>query len=138
MTQRRHRVLIAEDNMTNSLIVRKMLEPENLELILVENGRLAVESYERQPPDIVLMDMSMPVMDGLQAAREIRRIEARDGLPRVPMVALTANAFSDDRDACIEAGLDDFLTKPISKPDLTERIRAHLSSAQEAISTKAL
>ena len=120
------RILVAEDNKTNSLIVRRMLEAEALTLDFAENGARAVELYQLHRPDLVLMDMSMPVMDGLEATREIRRIEAAQGLARCPVIALTANAFGEDRDACLAAGLDDFLTKPVTRAALTARIGAHL------------
>jgi two-component system, sensor histidine kinase len=123
---RGQRILVAEDNKTNSLIVRRMLETEALTLDFAENGARAVALYQLHRPDLVLMDMSMPVMDGLQATREIRRIEAEQGLPRCPVIALTANAFGEDRDACFAAGLDDFLTKPVTRAALTARIAAHL------------
>ena len=120
------RILVAEDNKTNSLIVRRMLENENLTLDFAENGARAVELYQLNRPDLVLMDMSMPVMDGLEATREIRRIEAAQGFARCPVIALTANAFAEDRDACFAAGLDDFLSKPITRAALTAHISAHL------------
>lgn len=122
------RVLVAEDNKTNSLIVRRMLEPEALTLDFAENGARAVALYQQCRPDLVLMDMSMPIMDGLDATREIRRIEAEKGLPRCPVIALTANAFGEDRDACIAAGLDDFLSKPVTRAALTACIAAHLNA----------
>lgn len=120
------RILVAEDNKTNSLIVRRMLEIEALTLDFAENGARAVELYCLHRPDLVLMDMSMPVMDGLEATREIRRFEAANGLARCPVIALTANAFGEDRDACFAAGLDDFLSKPVTRAALTARIGAHL------------
>lgn len=120
------RILVAEDNKTNSLIVRRMLESESLILDFAENGAKAVELYQKCRPDLVLMDMSMPVMDGLEATREIRRIEAAQGLSRCPVIALTANAFGEDKDACFAAGLDDFLSKPVTRVALNARISAHL------------
>ena len=122
------RILVAEDNKTNSLIVRRMLESESLTLDFAENGAIAVDLYKTNRPDLVLMDMSMPVMDGLQATREIRLYEAEQGLPRCPVIALTANAFNEDRIACLAAGLDDFLSKPVTRAALTARIAAHLSA----------
>lgn len=122
------RILVAEDNKTNSLIVRRMLEAEGLILDFAENGALAVTLYQKCRPDLILMDMSMPVMDGLEATREIRRIEAAQGLPRCPVIALTANAFGEDREACLAAGLDDFLSKPVTRAALNTRIGLHLSA----------
>lgn len=122
------RILVAEDNKTNSLIVRRMLETEGLILDFAENGLEAVALYKKHRPDLVLMDMSMPVMDGLEATREIRRIEAVQGLSRCPVIALTANAFGEDKEACFAAGLDDFLSKPVTRLALNARIYTHLSA----------
>ena len=119
------RVLVAEDNRTNMMIVRKMLAPRVHSLIEAANGEVALTLYQQSPPDLVLMDVSMPVKDGLQATRDIRALEARHGLPRCPIVALTANAFGEDRDACRLAGLDGFLVKPLSRDDLLAEINIH-------------
>lgn len=122
------RILVAEDNRMNALILRRMLEREALTLDFAENGAVAVDLFCTHHPDLVLMDMSMPVMDGLAATREIRRIEAEQQLPRVPIIALTANAFAEDRAACLAAGLDDFISKPVSRRDLSDRIAAHFAA----------
>ena len=122
------RILVAEDNKTNSLIVRRMLETDGLTLDFAENGAQAVELYRLHRPDLVLMDMSMPVMDGLEATREIRRMESAQKLARCPVIALTANAFGEDRDACLAAGFDDFLSKPVTRAALIARITAHLTA----------
>ena len=102
------RVLLAEDNAVNALLARALLGREGCSVERVANGQEALEAVAAAPFDIVLMDMRMPVMDGLDAARELR---AR-GIA-TPIVALTANAFEDDRRACLDAGMNDFLTKPI-------------------------
>jgi CheY-like chemotaxis protein len=120
------RVLVAEDNRTNMMIVRKMLDHRVKSLAEAGNGAEAVTLYRAAPPDLVLMDMSMPVMDGLRATSEIRAYEHEAGLPRCPIIALTANAFGEDREACIAAGMDSFLTKPLSRLDLLTEIAAHL------------
>jgi hypothetical protein len=119
------RVMIAEDNRTNMMIVRKMLKDQVASLIEAENGAQAVDLYRARAVDLVLMDVSMPVMDGLQATREIRAHEASHGLRRCPVVALTANAFGEDRAACWAAGLDGFLVKPLSRADLLAEIEVH-------------
>jgi len=118
------RILVAEDNRMNTLILRRMLEREALTPGFAENGTVAVDLFRANRPDLVLTDMSMPVMDALAATRKIRRIEAAQSLPRVPVIAPSAYAFSEDREACLAAGLDDFLSKPISRRDLSDRIAA--------------
>ncbi|MFW8593956.1 ATP-binding protein [Cribrihabitans neustonicus] len=108
------RVLIAEDNQINRVLLEKFLENTPVTLSFAHDGGEAVQKFCETAPDIILMDMSMPVMDGLEATRTIRS-QAR---PQPAIVALTANAFDSDRDACIAAGMDEFLTKPIDKASL--------------------
>jgi PAS domain S-box-containing protein len=111
-------VLVAEDNQTNRLLISKFLEDLPVELYFAENGHEAVVQARAISPDIILMDMSMPVMNGLEATREIRAVE---GIQPV-IIALTANAFESDRDACFEAGMDHFLSKPLRKNQLLEAL----------------
>ena len=118
------RVMVAEDNRTNMMIVRSMLQDAVLSLTEVRDGQEAVLAYQAAAPDLVLMDVSMPVKDGLQATRDIRAYEQAQGLPRCPVVALTANAFGEDREACRQAGLDGFLVKPLSRADLMAAINS--------------
>ena len=118
-------VMAAEDNRTNMMILRKMLQGTVAQLVEVQNGDLAVTAYRQDPPDIILMDISMPIKDGLQAAREIRAMELAEDLPRCPIVALTANAFGEDREACRLAGFDGFLVKPLSRLDLLAAISSY-------------
>jgi two-component system, sensor histidine kinase len=117
----RKRILIAEDNGTNRLILRKMLEAENVVLIEVTNGADAVARYRESAPDLVVMDMQMPVMDGLTAIREIRDAERQVGLPRCPILVLSANVFPEDAQAAFDADCDDFLTKPVLRDALLSR-----------------
>ncbi len=112
------RLLIAEDNRTNMLIARKLLERSVATLAEAANGRIALEMYRANPPDLVLMDVSMPEMDGLAATRAIRAHEAEAGLQRCPIHALTAYASSEQESACLAAGLDGVLTKPLSRAAL--------------------
>ncbi|UWQ91744.1 response regulator [Rhodobacteraceae bacterium M382] len=108
------RVLVAEDNKVNRLVIAKFLKSMPVEVSFAHDGREAVERALEQEPDLIFMDMSMPVMNGLDATREIR---AKCPVqPRI--VALTANAFESDRDACLAAGMDGFLTKPLSRAEL--------------------
>ena len=104
------RVLLAEDNMINTLLATTLLETVGYSVETVTNGAEAVEAVRRAPFDLVLMDVHMPVMDGLEASRQIR---AADGdWASVPIVAMTANAMTSDRDACLMAGMNDFVSKP--------------------------
>ncbi|MBV0913407.1 ATP-binding protein [Anianabacter salinae] len=118
------RVLAAEDNRTNRLVLSKMLAGAAVELTMVENGRLAVDAFAAAPPDLVFMDISMPEMDGKEATRRIRGIEAERGLPRTRIVALTAHAMDGDADTILAAGLDAYLTKPLRKDALAAEIDA--------------
>lgn len=116
---KRVRVLMAEDNRTNQLVVSRMLKDAPIDLVLAVNGAEAVEMYKQNRPDIILMDMMMPVMDGLQATKEIRALEQQSNLTQqVPIVALTANALQSHKDKCLAVGMNDFLSKPISKKSL--------------------
>ena len=112
------RVLLAEDHAVNQLLVRAMLAHGGHQVTVVADGQQALEEVRRSeeagtPFDLVFMDMQMPVMDGLAATREIRRME-RPGEQRLPIVALTANAFAGDLEACRAAGMDDHVAKPVA------------------------
>ncbi|KAE9630047.1 ATP-binding protein [Parasedimentitalea maritima] len=113
-------VLLAEDNKVNRLLINKYLGDQPLELIEATNGREAVTLCQTRVPDIVLMDMSMPELDGISATREIRALD----IVQPTIVALTANAFESDRDACLAAGMDCFLSKPIKKAHLLRTLAA--------------
>ncbi|WP_435310968.1 response regulator [Primorskyibacter sedentarius] len=112
------RVLVVEDNSTNRLLIQKFLNDQPIDLRFAENGLQAVEQVRADMPDVILMDMSMPEMDGLAATREIRAITGTQ--PHI--IALTANAFASDREACFEAGMDDFLAKPLRKAQLFQAL----------------
>ena len=111
------RVLLAEDNPVNQRVGRLMLEKRGHAVTLAGNGREAVEALGRQEFDLVLMDMQMPVMDGLEATAAIRRAEQGTGR-RVRIIALTANAMKGDRERCLEAGMDGYLAKPLRPEEL--------------------
>ena len=114
------RVLVAEDNPVNRRLMAALLGKLALDVTLAVDGSQAVEAWAGGGFEAILMDMQMPVMDGLQAAEEIRRREA--GTARVPIIALTANALAGDRERCIAAGMDDYLTKPVRAPQLLETL----------------
>ncbi|MBL8750413.1 MAG: response regulator [Planctomycetes bacterium] len=111
------RILVAEDNPVNQRLIERILQRDGHQVTLAENGKVCCETFAREPFDIVLMDMQMPEMSGLEAAAQIRTTAATD-TPRVPIVALTANTTIEDRTACLEAGMDEVLSKPVSVPKL--------------------
>ena len=116
-------VLLVEDNPVNQQLAIRLLEKWGHRVTLAVDGQAAVDRVTAgEPCDIVLMDMQMPVMDGLTATRLIRRHEAAHRLPRLPIMAMTANAMQGDREDCLEAGMDDYLSKPISQQELLARL----------------
>ncbi len=117
-------VLMAEDNKTNQLVVSRMLKDLDVHLLIAGNGQEACDMFQEHHPDLVLMDMMMPVKDGLVATREIREYETATGQSSVPIIALTANALASHQDACRESGMNDFLPKPIRKDALVTCIRS--------------
>lgn len=119
------RVLAAEDNPVNQLVLKALLARLGCHPTMAEHGARALEALAEAPFDVVLMDMQMPVLDGLQATRTLRSCDA--DWRSIPVVALTANAFDDDRQACRAAGMDDFLAKPVSEVAL---VRALLRAAK--------
>lgn len=109
------RVLVAEDNVTNRKVIESLLSQFGLTVTLTEDGQQCVDAITGgNGADLVLMDLEMPVMDGYAATTRIRQWETQNGLPRMPIIALTGHAFEDNRLHCIAAGMDDFLTKPIT------------------------
>ena len=114
---RQMRVLTAEDNRTNQLVFQKMVKDLDIELVFANNGREAVDLYRSFAPDLIFMDISMPEMDGRDAARAIRTLE--EGHSHVPIVALTAHAMDGDADGILAAGIDRYMTKPLRKAAIT-------------------
>ncbi|MBP1848613.1 PAS-domain containing protein [Rhizobium halophytocola] len=113
-------VLVADDNAINRIVFTQILEALGYSFEIVENGELAVAAWQSFNPGMILMDIDMPVMNGLDATAAIRGIEAAEGRPRVAIVAVTAHAEESDRQACLAAGMDDHLAKPVS-PDMVQR-----------------
>ncbi len=116
------RVLVAEDNEVNQKVIRAILERRGYSLEFAKDGSEACEKFTREKYNVVLMDCQMPVLDGLQAATMIRARERQSNSERVPIIALTANAMSGDRQRCFTAGMDDFLSKPFKSGELVEKI----------------
>ena len=130
---RRMRILAAEDNKTNRLVFSKLVKDLNIDLEFAFNGREAIDTWERFRPDLVFMDISMPEVDGKEATRRIRAEEVRLGLPRTPIVALTAHAMEGDDTAILAAGLDHYLTKPLRKDAILDRIEADRPAGTEPV-----
>ena len=111
------RILLVEDNEVNRIIATRLLEKHGHQVIAVENGALAVDATAGEQFDLVLMDVQMPVMDGLTATAHIRTREHTTGV-HLPIIAVTAHAMDQDRQRCLDAGMDDYLPKPIRSADL--------------------
>lgn len=131
------KVLIAEDNPINSQVFEGMLQKMNLPCRVAENGAIAVELLRRENFDMVLMDCNMPAMDGYEASRRIRQMTPPKNL--IPIIAITANVMKGDREKCLEAGMNDVLSKPVSFPDLQKKLYQFLlksdfrQSVQDAV-----
>jgi two-component system, sensor histidine kinase and response regulator len=113
----RYSVLLAEDNHINQMLAVNLLKKRGYEVAVAENGQLALESWRAQQFDFILMDIMMPEMDGLEATRRIRVEEQSRGGGHIPIVAMTANAMTGDRERCMDAGMDGYVSKPV-KPDV--------------------
>jgi signal transduction histidine kinase/DNA-binding NarL/FixJ family response regulator len=126
-------VLLAEDNAVNAMLAEAVLRRVGLDVEIVPDGEKAVERMQQasQPTvDIILMDCQMPNMDGFEATRRIRALEQEHGLPRTPIVALTANALQGDRDRCLDCGMDDHLSKPFKEEQLVRMLFRYLPQAR--------
>jgi CheY-like chemotaxis protein len=119
----RQRVLVVEDNVTNRVVIESLLKKLGVQVQCVGNGEEAVAAVmSDQQFDTVLMDCQMPIMDGYAATEKIRQRESELGRKRLPIIALTASAYGEDRDRCLAVGMDDFLTKPVKLNELREAL----------------
>jgi len=124
------RVLLVEDNPVNARVAQRLLDLHGLDVIAVGDGRQAVERLEREPFDLVLMDCLMPVMDGYMATRLWRERERTTGTDHLPIVAMTANAMAGDRERCLAAGMDDYISKPLDRAMLAQLLKKWLAVSQ--------
>ena len=116
-------ILIVEDNEMNRDMLSRRLERKGYQVLIAVDGEMGIKVAREKSPDLILMDMSLPVMDGWEATR---RIKADDRLRHIPVIALTAHAMANDRDKALEAGCDDYDTKPIELPRLLAKMEALL------------
>lgn len=128
-TIRSLKILLAEDNPVNQKLAMLMLEKKGHKVVVARNGLEAVEKNEQEKFDLILMDIQMPELDGLQATRQIRELEKRTG-KRIPIIALTAHALKGDEEKCLEAGMDEYISKPISRRQLFETMERLFPTAR--------
>jgi CheY-like chemotaxis protein/HPt (histidine-containing phosphotransfer) domain-containing protein len=125
-----YRVLLAEDNKVNQTLATGVLKQLGHTVEIAENGRQAIEAWEAGGFDIILMDVQMPEMDGLDAVQVIREREKKMGT-HVPVIAMTAHAMKGDRERCIDAGMDEYLSKPVRRQDLSNMIAVVMGKGQK-------
>ena len=118
------KILLVEDNEMNRDMLSRRLVRKGYEVIMALDGRQAVEMAAAETPDLILMDMSLPVIDGWEATR---RVKADPATQTIPVIALTAHAMAEDKEKCLAAGCDDFDTKPVELPRLLSKIQALLA-----------
>ncbi|HEU0277566.1 MAG TPA: ATP-binding protein [Rhodanobacteraceae bacterium] len=123
------RVLLVEDHPVNQKVAQKLLERLGLEVEVAENGEVALEKLRARQYAMVLMDCQMPILDGYSATRRLREIEGRQGQARIPVIAMTAHAMAGDRERCLQAGMDDYLSKPLDRAELRATLARWLHAA---------
>jgi CheY-like chemotaxis protein len=123
-----YRILVVEDNLVNQTVAKRMLLKDGFEVGVASNGEEAVQQITAgERFDLIFMDCQMPRMDGYEASRRIRSFEDKQGEGmHIPIIAITANAMQGDREKCIDAGMDDYIAKPVKKEALFEMLRRHL------------
>jgi CheY-like chemotaxis protein len=120
------RLLLVEDNEINRDMLSRRLQRKGYEILIAVDGQEGVDKARGEKPDLILLDMSLPVMDGWEAARLLK---GEDGTKAIPIIALTAHAMSGDREKAIEAGCDEYDTKPVELPRLLEKIQTLLAKS---------
>jgi CheY-like chemotaxis protein len=123
------KILLVEDNEMNRDMLSRRLAKRGFEVVMAVNGAEGVEMARSARPDVILMDMSLPVMDGWTATRKLKADASTSG---IPVIGLTAHAMAGDREKCLEAGCDEYDTKPVDFPRLLEKIQVHLDKKPAA------
>lgn len=122
------RILVADDNEINQRVIRGLLEHQGYEITAVHNGSEVINTLETSHFDVVIMDCLMPVMDGYEATRSIRRSRSAAFDPQIPVLAITALAAPGDREKCLQAGMDDYISKPVVARDLFRKLQKLLGA----------
>ena len=130
------KILIAEDNLVNRMVIENMIDITRYDLAFAENGKVAFDAVREGDFDAILMDISMPEMDGIEATKAIRSFETSKSKPRTPIIALTAHAMQGDKDRFIDAGMDDYLTKPVRKQMIAQSLEKWAGKALAPDPTK--
>ena len=120
-------ILLVEDNFSNQQIICLYLKNEVKSIDIAFNGKEAIDKFGTAKYDLILMDVQMPVMDGFKATQKIRELE-RTTNTRVPIIAVTANAFPEDKERCLAVGMDDYISKPFQPEDLLKKIKQYLNN----------
>jgi CheY-like chemotaxis protein len=127
------RILLAEDNPVNQIITVRMLTKFGYRVDSVGNGKEVLEALTSVPYDLIIMDCQMPVMDGFEASKAIRKKESVKKSKRVPILAFTAGAMQADQDKCVESGMDGYISKPVKRDTLVQKIEGLLAHQEEVI-----
>jgi CheY-like chemotaxis protein len=122
--------MVVEDNPVNQMVLKGILKKLDFQVLTAENGQVAVDTLREQMVDVILMDCQMPVMDGFQATREIRQLDNDNA--NVTIIAVTANAMAKDRDTCLQAGMNDYLSKPVKAHQIKQILGKWLSHSKAA------
>lgn len=117
------KVLVAEDNLINQKVAMINLKKLGHEVEIAVNGQMAIDMFKVGTYDVILMDIQMPILDGLEATIAIRKYEEEKGLDKIKIIAITANALNEDKDKCFEVGMNEFITKPIQTEELKNVLR---------------
>lgn len=117
------KVLVAEDNLINQKVAMINLKKLGHEVEIAVNGQMAIDMFKVGTYDVILMDIQMPILDGLEATIAIRKYEEEKGLDKIKIIAITANALNEDKDKCFEVGMNEYITKPIQTEELKNVLR---------------